>query len=202
MNIAQRISEILSPEQMTIIQKAAKEYGTDADLILAIGWHETNWGTAGDGLSGMYTGYGSYDSGSDYSLAGFESQVRGTARKMGTEGWGIPEGGVTLSKLKAGNAGLLPTNIYATDSNWPNAIYKIYQEISGKTGTLDFSGVLSGTVTGTGTGTVGGGGSFGGAGTGASWIAEKDRAKSVGYGIVFLLVSMAIGAAVISGGVK
>jgi hypothetical protein len=75
----------------------------------------------------MYTGYGSYDSGSDYSKAGFDKQVAGTARKM--QAWGITPGHVTLARLQAGNNGLLPTGIYATDHAWPNKIYEIYRGI-------------------------------------------------------------------------
>lgn len=122
-------SQMLDPMQLESVYKIAGQYNVDPKLILAIGWHETQWGKLGDGTSGMYTGYGSYDSGSDYSLAGFESQVKGTARKL--QSWGMTPGSVTLDRLILGNTGQLPSGIYATDQNWPNAVYNIYAGLTG-----------------------------------------------------------------------
>lgn len=122
-------SQMLNPMQLESVYKISNQYGVDPKLILAIGWHETQWGRLGDGKSGMYTGYGSYDSGSDYSLAGFESQVAGTAKKM--KAWGMSPGSVTLERLTTGNKGGLPSGIYATDQNWPNAVYNIYKSLTG-----------------------------------------------------------------------
>ena len=122
-------SEMLDPLQLGTLFNIAKQYNVDPNLILAIGWHETNWGRAGDGTKGMYTGYGSYDSGSDYTLAGFKSQVTGTAKKMAA--WGMTPGNVTLERIQTGNSGALPTGIYATDGNWPNAVWNIYTSLKG-----------------------------------------------------------------------
>lgn len=122
-------SQMLNPMQLESVYKIAGQYNVDPKLILAIGWHETQWGRLGDGTSGMYTGYGSYDSGSDYSLAGFESQVKGTAQKM--KSWGMTPGSVTLDRLILGNTGQLPSGIYATDQNWPNAVFNIYKGLTG-----------------------------------------------------------------------
>ena len=114
---------------VSVVNSVASKYGVDPALILAIGQHETGWGTLGDGKKGMYTGYGSYDSGSDYSNAGLEKQVEGTAKKL--KAWGMTRGNVSLERLRLGNSGALPTGIYATDKNWPNAIWNYYQKYRG-----------------------------------------------------------------------
>ena len=119
----------ISSDIVSVVNKVAAKYDVDPALILAIGQHETGWGKLGDGRKGMYTGYGSYDSGSDYSNAGLEKQVEGTARKM--KAWGMSRGNVSLDRLKTGNSGKLPTGIYATDKNWPNAIWNYYQKYRG-----------------------------------------------------------------------
>lgn len=114
---------------VSVVNSVASKYGVDPALILAIGQHETGWGKLGDGKKGMYTGYGSYDSGSDYSNAGLEKQVEGTAKKL--RAWGMTRGNVSLERLRLGNSGALPTGIYATDKNWPNAIWNYYQKYRG-----------------------------------------------------------------------
>ena len=116
----------LSNDIVSTVNRVAAKYDVDPALILAIGQHETGWGKLGDGRKGMYTGYGSYDNGSDYSYAGLEKQVEGTAKKM--KAWGMSRGNVSLEKLRTGNSGKLPTGIYATDQNWPNAVWKYYQK--------------------------------------------------------------------------
>lgn len=117
----------LDDEQLETIKSIAADYDTDPNLILAIGWHETQWGKLGDGRKGMYTGYGSFDSGSDYSYSGFEKQVKGTAWKM--HQWGITPGNVDYVTLQLGQKGLLPSGIYATDSGWLDAVYNYYHEL-------------------------------------------------------------------------
>ena len=111
------------------VNRYAAQYNVDPALILAIGQHETGWGKLGDGRKGMYLGYGSYDSGSDYSKAGLDSQVRGVARKLNS--WGMSRGNVTLDRLRQGNAGAFPSGIYATDKGWPEKVWKYYQQYGG-----------------------------------------------------------------------
>lgn len=111
------------------VNQVAAKYGIDGALILAIGQHETGWGKLGDGRKGMYLGYGSYDNGSDYKYAGLSNQLEGVAKKL--KAWGMTPGNVSLERLRLGNSGKLPTGIYATDQNWPNAVWKYYLQYKG-----------------------------------------------------------------------
>lgn len=127
-------TDMLPADKLSILKGIAAQHNTDPNLILAIGQLETGWGKLGDGRRGMYTGYGSFDSGSDYTKAGFEKQVAGTASKMSA--WGIGPGEVTRERLAAGNAGLLPTGIYATDHKWPDKVFSIYKQIVDDSGDI------------------------------------------------------------------
>ena len=118
---------MLTELELKNLYNISLQKGADPKLVLAIGWLETNWGRLGDGKKGMYTGYGSFDSGSDYSYSGFTNQVYGTAGKMAA--WGLAPGEVTLEKLQLGNSGVLPTGIYATDTAWPEKVWNIYNQI-------------------------------------------------------------------------
>ena len=118
----------ISPDISNAVNTISQKYNVDPALIYAIGQHETGWGKLGDGRKGMYTGYGSYDSGSDYGYSGLEKQITGTVKKM--LAWGMTLGNVSLEKLNQGNSGNLPTGIYATDKNWQNNIWKYYKEFN------------------------------------------------------------------------
>jgi len=131
----------ISPEIVNTVLSLAQKYNVDPALILAIGEQETNWGKSGDGKNGMYTGYGSYDSGSDYTKAGLEQQVEGTVKKM--LAWGMTPGNVSFDKLNQGNKGNLPTGIYATDDNWQNSVWNLYKEFSNGQMTSTISSELS-----------------------------------------------------------
>jgi len=128
----------ISPEIVNTVLSLAQKYNVDPALILAIGEQETNWGKSGDGKKGMYTGYGSYDSGSDYTKAGLEKQVEGTVKKM--LAWGMSPGNVSFDRLNQGNKGNLPTGIYATDGNWQNSVWNLYKEFSNGQMTSTISG--------------------------------------------------------------
>lgn len=111
-----------------LIRETARRENVDPYLIAAIGVHETRWGELGAGRQGFHLGYGFPDSGvGDPRFQGLEAQVRGATWKMGQ--WGKRPGTVTLEGLQAGNQGLLPTGIYATDQNWPNAVFRIYNQL-------------------------------------------------------------------------
>lgn len=51
------------------------KYNVDPLLLVAIGFHETNWGKAGLGTKGLILGVGAYDSGPVYTWAGLEKQL-------------------------------------------------------------------------------------------------------------------------------
>jgi len=116
----------LTADIWEVIVSTSQQYNVDPFLVAAIGQLETHWGDLGDGRRGMYTGYGSYDSGSNYSYAGLQNQITGTVKKM--KAWGAQPGKVTLSLLQQGNAGKLPTGIYATNKSWPDKVWSIYQQ--------------------------------------------------------------------------
>lgn len=122
-----KTTDMLSTSQLDKVYEIADTWNVDPKLILAIGWHETQWGRLGDGKKGMYTGFGSFDSGSDYKYAGFDKQVENTTLKMSR--WGMKPGNVTLAQLQAGQKGVLPTGIYATSPTWANSVYSIYNSI-------------------------------------------------------------------------
>jgi len=128
----------ISPEIVDTVLSLAQKYNVDPALILAIGEQETNWGKSGDGKKGMYLGYGSYDSGSDYSQAGLENQVEKAIKKMSA--WGMTPGNVSFDKLNQGNQGNLPTGIYATDGRWQNSVWNLYKEFSNGQMTSTISG--------------------------------------------------------------
>lgn len=122
-----KASDMLPSSDLSQVVQIAREYNVEPELLLAIGWHETQWGRLGDGQYGMYMGYGSYDSGSDYSFAGLVNQVKGAAAKMAA--WGQTVGNVSLTGLSMGNSGVLPTGLYASDQTWANSIWKYYNQI-------------------------------------------------------------------------
>ena len=131
----------ISPEIVNTVLSLAQKYNVDPALILAIGEQETNWGKSGDGKKGMYLGYGSYDSGSDYSQAGLENQVEKAVKKM--KAWGMSPGNVSFDRLNQGNNGNLPTGIYATSNEWQNGVWNLYKEFSNGQMTTALSGGLS-----------------------------------------------------------
>lgn len=122
-----KASDMLTSSQLSQLYSISSRYNVDPKLILSIGWLETHWGRLGDGRKGMYTGYQSFDSGSNYGASGFVTQVTGTAKKMAA--WGMTPGNVSLSRLQQGQAGRLPTGIYATSKTWAGSIWQIYREL-------------------------------------------------------------------------
>jgi len=116
-----------------IINKYATKYNVDPYLIAAIGAHETRWGKLGAGRKGFHLGYGYPAPGQgDVRFQGLEKQVEMATRKMGR--WGMRPGQVTLERLEIGNRGFLATGIYATDPNWPAAVFRQYSEIRTQAG--------------------------------------------------------------------
>lgn len=50
----------MTPEQDKAVRQVAQLYNLPANLLAAIGWHETHWGELGAGREGWYLGYGYY----------------------------------------------------------------------------------------------------------------------------------------------
>ena len=107
-----------------LIVKISRDFNVCPYLIAAIGQHETGWGKLV--THELYTGYGAFDHAFDHRFAGEERQIRGTARMM--QEWGMNPNRVTLDRLKRGNRGEFG-RIYATDPNWPYAVWRWYQRI-------------------------------------------------------------------------
>lgn len=107
-----------------LIKRYSKKFDVCPYLIAAIGQHETGWGKLVE--HELYTGYGAFDHAFDHRFAGEERQIRGTARMM--REWGMRPGSVTLERLKRGNRGVFG-RIYATDPNWPYAVWRWYNRI-------------------------------------------------------------------------
>lgn len=114
-------------------QKYAAQYNVDYKLVLAIAKHETQFGTKGAGRpeSGSYIcGYGVPDSGKLQSqYAGIEKQCKMVAMRIRDA---LGSRLITKENIKylwnGGNMG--SAYRYASDTNWPNGVWKCYQEIS------------------------------------------------------------------------
>jgi cell wall-associated NlpC family hydrolase len=112
------------PLQVTLAQRFGKKYGVDPRLLLAIGGHETQWGTTGAGRpsqGGYALGYGVTDSGILSKYAGLQNQYRYGAKTLA--GWGVHG----LADIQAGKA-----SRWATDPNWEKGVASVYQGIGGK----------------------------------------------------------------------
>lgn len=111
----------ISAADWALAQKIGKEHGVDPRILVAIGMHETGWGTLGDGRNGNILGYGSFDSGSSYQWAGLQNQLEGAAGLLA--GWGVH----TIADVAAGKA-----SHYATDPNWSAGVVASYNSLGGK----------------------------------------------------------------------
>lgn len=127
----------VSAADWALVQKVARTYKIDPYILVAIGIHETGWGTLGDGRNGNILGVGSYDSGSTYKYAGLENQLVGAAKILQRNGVH------TIADIAAGK--LAPTDgkvRYASDPNWSNAVIATYNSVSG----TKFTGTVSSAV--------------------------------------------------------
>ena len=103
----------------------SKRFNVCPYLLAAIGQHETGWGKLVD--HELYMGYGAFcDREWALEFAGEERQIKEVADMMSE--WGMRPGKVTLERLRRGNRGDFG-RIYATDPNWPNAVWRHYQRI-------------------------------------------------------------------------
>ena len=113
-----------SPLQVALAQKYGRQYGVDPKLLLAIGGHETEWGTTGAGRpsqGGYALGYGVTDSGILSKYHGLENQYRYGASTLA--GWGVHG----IGDIMAGKA-----SRWATDPAWERGVRSVYGSLGGK----------------------------------------------------------------------
>jgi cell wall-associated NlpC family hydrolase len=111
--------------QIALAQQYGRQYGIDPRLLLAIGGHETRWGTLGAGRQGYTLGYGATDTGLLNQYAGVANQYRGAAKTLA--GWGAR----SIKDVLAGKA-----SRYATDPAWEKGVGQTYASLGGNP-TLD-----------------------------------------------------------------
>lgn len=114
------------PLQVKLAQQYGKQYGVDPRLLLAIGGHETQWGTTGAGRpsqGGYALGYGVTDSGILSKYAGLQNQYRYGAQTLAK--WGVRG----LGDVMAGKA-----SRWATDPAWEKGVQSVYGGLSGTPG--------------------------------------------------------------------
>lgn len=103
-----------------LAQKWGGAYGVDPLLLVAIGFHETHWGTLGDGRKGNVLGVGSFDSGSSYQWAGVDNQLHEGAKILSQHGVH------SIADVRAGKA-----SWWATDPSWKNGVSTWYDQLKG-----------------------------------------------------------------------
>lgn len=95
-------------------------YGVDPLVLVAIGWHETQWGKLGAGRQGLYLGVGAYDSGPTMKFAGLANQLNQGAKILAEHGVH------NIADIQAGKA-----SWWATDPNWAQGVVSAYQRLKG-----------------------------------------------------------------------
>lgn len=124
-----------------LVQTIGQKYGVDPYILVAIGLHETQWGTAGAGRQGYTLGVGVPDGG------GLQTQYQGLSAQLDQAARILVRNGVhNIQDIAAGK--LAPSNgqvKYASDPGWSNNVIGIYNQIRGSS-------------VGTGPSTAGGGG--------------------------------------------
>jgi peptidoglycan LD-endopeptidase LytH len=106
--------------QVALAQQYGRQYGVDPRLLLAIGGHETRWGSLGAGRQGYTLGYGATDTGLLNQYAGVANQYRGAAKTLA--GWGAR----SIGDVLAGKA-----SRYATDPGWERGVAGVYRSLGG-----------------------------------------------------------------------
>lgn len=115
----------ISASDWALVQQSAAPYGVDPYLLVAIGIHETGWGTQGDGRPppaghGNVLGVGSFDSGSVSTWSGLAAQLQEGAKLLNQHGVH------TIADVQAGKA-----TWWATDSTWSSQVAAVYLRIKG-----------------------------------------------------------------------
>lgn len=142
----------VSAADFALVQTVARKYGVDPYILVAIGMHETGWGTMGAGRSGYTLGVGVPDSGGKLSqYAGLAAQLEGAAKILQRNGVSSIED-IAAGKLAPANGKVK----YASDPKWTASVVAKYNGIRGTT----FAATQS-----TASGSAGGGSGVGVTGT-------------------------------------
>lgn len=127
----------VSAADWALVQKIATKYKIDPYILVAIGIHETGWGTLGDGRNGNILGVGSYDSGSTYKYAGLQNQLEGAAKIL--QGNGVH----SIADIAAGKLAPADGKVkYASSPAWSSSIINVYNQVAG----TKFTGAVSSAV--------------------------------------------------------
>jgi hypothetical protein len=119
-----------------LAQQIGKRYGVDPLLLVAIGVHETGWGSEGDGRPppaghGHILGVGSYDAGSTSQWQGLEAQLTIGAQTL--VHWGVHgRGDVAAGKLHVqpdGQVRWASADTAAAHYPWTRAVLAAYDSL-------------------------------------------------------------------------
>lgn len=121
-----------------LAQKWGAQFGVDPLLLVAIGFHETEWGKLGDGRNGNILGVGSFDTGSVHTWSGADAQLHEGAKILAAHGVH------TIADVRAGKA-----RWWATDPAWKDGVSTWFDKIT--KGFKDtFGGGIGGAIGGIG----------------------------------------------------
>lgn len=93
-------------------------YGVDPLVLVAIGFHETHWGTLGAGKQGLILGVGAYDSGATSKFAGLNAQLSQGAKILAQHDVH------NINDIQAGKAAF-----WATDPSWAQGVVSWYSRL-------------------------------------------------------------------------
>lgn len=117
----------MSAQDWRTVTTIARQYNIDPKVLVAIGVHETGWGTQGAGQQGFYLGVGVPDSGQiQTQYQGLKAQVTEAAKILSN--YGVH----TIHDLASGV--LAPHNgqvRYASDPNWTQGVVSAYNNLAG-----------------------------------------------------------------------
>lgn len=129
-------SGIVPPKFWSQSVAVGEKYGVDPYLLMAIGKHETAYGTLGLGRKGLSMGYGAYDAGAVYTWQDkpgeYTNQLTAVAKKIKAQFQGV----VSLDSLNAfgrlqpgKSLGGMPVG-YASDPLWGQKVFSAYNQIN------------------------------------------------------------------------
>src|SRR6266496_2558166 len=110
----------ISAADWKLAQKWGNTYHVDPRLLVAIGFHETGWGTLGAGRKGLTLGVGAYDSGATYRWAGLNNQLAEGAKILAKHGV------YNINDVMAGKA-----RWWATEPSWKNGVATWFNRLWG-----------------------------------------------------------------------